>query len=86
MEILATEVGLSWVHLYRKMKSLTGESPKAYINKVRLQKAYQLLEHGNHKPAEVAVMVGYYDVKYFGKSFKKFFGESPSQVSLTTVG
>ncbi|WP_179353625.1 hybrid sensor histidine kinase/response regulator transcription factor [Winogradskyella vidalii] len=79
VEILAEKIGMSRVHLYRKIKSLTGETPNKLIRTARLDKAKILLKTGKYKPAEVADRVGFQDVKYFSKSFKKFTGQNPSE-------
>jgi len=43
MDLIASEVGLSRVHLNRKMKDLTGQTPHDFIRKVRLKKAAERL-------------------------------------------
>jgi two-component system response regulator YesN len=39
----------------------------------------ELLKDRNYKVYEVAEMVGYKDVAYFGSTFKKYEGLSPSE-------
>ena len=79
VEYPGQEVGLSRVHLYRKMKALTGLAPTDYIRSFRLKHASELLGSGRYKVAEVAYRVGYQDVNYFSKSFRKEFGRSPTE-------
>jgi len=79
VEFLGKEVGLSRVHLYRKLKALTGLSPADFVKDFRLKRAAQLLSQKNLKVAEVAYAVGFQDVAYFSKCFKKMYGESPTQ-------
>ncbi|MFP4089041.1 MAG: two-component regulator propeller domain-containing protein [Cyclobacteriaceae bacterium] len=79
VEYLGQEVGLSRVHLYRKMKALTGLAPADFIRSFRLRQAAQLLSSGRYKVAEVAYHVGYQDVNYFSKSFRKEHGRSPTE-------
>jgi transcriptional regulator GlxA family with amidase domain len=45
---------------------------------VRLKRAAQLLEQNELTIAQVSYMVGFSDPGYFGKCFRKFFGDSPS--------
>lgn len=50
-----------------------------YVTQVRLAKAKQLLEEGNDKIYQVAGSLGYHDVKYFNRVFKKEFGLTPEE-------
>ncbi|MEH7176851.1 response regulator transcription factor [Neobacillus vireti] len=50
-----------------------------YLNKVRIQKASQLLLKGSAPISEISGMVGYSDHSYFCKVFKKINGMSPSK-------
>src|SRR6185436_8001786 len=43
IEELATEVGYSSMHLYRKVKALSGQSPSVFLRTVRLKRAGDLL-------------------------------------------
>ena len=48
--------------------------------KIRLEKAKDLLKTGNYNVTEVAYMVGFSSQSYFTKSFQKHFGFPPSNV------
>ncbi|SEL74286.1 hybrid sensor histidine kinase/response regulator transcription factor [Parapedobacter koreensis] len=76
---LASELGMSRPVLYRKLKQMTDLSVIELINVLRLRKAAQLLAQGNLPVSQVAYHVGFSDPKYFGKSFKAYFGKSPSE-------
>jgi len=78
VEVLAKELHISRMQLYRKLKALTGKSPSTVIRSIRLQRAAQLLEAGQYNVTEITYMVGYNDLKYFREQFKKEFGHSPS--------
>ncbi|TGV04760.1 hybrid sensor histidine kinase/response regulator transcription factor [Flavivirga rizhaonensis] len=65
--------------LYRKIKVLTGQSISEFIRSVRLKKASQLLSQTDMSISNVAYDVGFNDLKYFRKCFKKAFNETPSQ-------
>lgn len=78
VEELSHEVGVSRVHLYKKMLAITGKSPLEYIRQERLKKAAQLLEEGSFSVSDVAAQVGFHNPKYFSKNFKEEFGVSPS--------
>ncbi|RGD76901.1 hybrid sensor histidine kinase/response regulator [Bacteroides caccae] len=79
VERLASEMGMSSMHLYRKMKSLFGVTPNDYIKNIRLKYAAELLAEHKLTISEVAYEVGFNDPKYFGKCFKAAYGVSPSE-------
>lgn len=85
VEQLATSLLMSRMQLYRKMKAITGKSPKKIILGFRLQRAAQLLQSKQYTVAEVTYMVGYNDLKSFRNQFKKEFGVSPGAYEDASV-
>lgn len=75
---LASELCMSRMQLYRKLKSMFNKSPNEVIRTIRLRRAAQLLEAGQYNVSEVTYMVGYNDLKSFREQFKKEFGMNPS--------
>ena len=61
-------------HLF---KESAGMAPLQYINKVRLEKAANLLKRGDYTVAEVAAAVGFSDYNPFGRLFRRTFGCTP---------
>ncbi|NUU59400.1 response regulator transcription factor [Paenibacillus agri] len=55
------------------------EGFKEHLNRVRIDKAADLLRGSDHSISEIGSMVGYADHSYFCKVFKKNTGISPSQ-------
>ncbi len=80
VEELGKEIGYSRSQLFRKLKSLTGKSPLDLIRDQRLHFAKKLLESHSMTVSEAAYQVGYSNISYFSKSFKKEFGVSPSEL------
>jgi DNA-binding response OmpR family regulator/two-component sensor histidine kinase len=78
VEDLSRELGMSRVHLYKKLLSLTGKAPLEFIRTIRLQRAAQLLEKSQLTISEVAYKVGFNSPKYFAKYFKDEYGMLPS--------
>lgn len=78
VEELSREMGMSRVHLYKKLLALTGKTPIEFIRTIRLQRAAQLLEKSQLTVAEVAYQVGFNNPKYFTKYFKEQFNTLPS--------
>jgi signal transduction histidine kinase/ligand-binding sensor domain-containing protein/DNA-binding response OmpR family regulator len=81
VEDLSHELGMSRVHLYKKLHALTGKSPLEFIRTIRLQHAAQLLEKSQLTVSEVAYKVGFNNPKYFAKYFKEEFSVLPSAYS-----
>lgn len=81
VENMGKEVGMSRVHLYRKIKALTNESVVEFIRNIRLKRAAQLLSQGKLNVSEVVYRVGFQDHNYFRKCFKQKFGINPSEYS-----
>ena len=79
VEKLSRELGMSRVHLYKKLTALTGKTPIEFIRIMRLKRAAQLLEKSQLTIAEVAYEVGFNDPRYFSRYFKAEFGMLPSQ-------
>ena len=63
-------------HLF---KESAGMAPLQYINKVRLEKAANLLKRGDYTVAEVANAVGFSDYNHFGRLFRRAFGCTPME-------
>jgi ligand-binding sensor domain-containing protein/signal transduction histidine kinase/DNA-binding response OmpR family regulator len=78
VEDLSRELGMSRVHLYKKLLALTGKAPLEFIRTIRLQRSAQLLEKSQLTISEVAYKVGFNSPKYFAKYFKDEFGMLPS--------
>lgn len=74
---LSEEVGISRVHLNRKMKDRYGISPSTFIKLFRLKQAAYLLMDKNVNVSEVAYKVGFSSHSYFTTAFKEHFGMSP---------
>lgn len=75
---LAREFGFERSYLYRLFRKQYGIGVKEYITKVRMEHARELLNAG-HRVGQVAFMVGYEDLFHFSKSYKSYFGETPSK-------
>ncbi|MBB4042373.1 signal transduction histidine kinase/ligand-binding sensor domain-containing protein/DNA-binding response OmpR family regulator [Bacteroides reticulotermitis] len=78
VEELSRELGMSRVHLYKKLTAITGKSPVEFIRVIRLKRAAQLLRESQLNISEIAYEVGFNNPKYFSKYFKEEFGVLPS--------
>ena len=78
VEELSRELGMSRVHLYKKLLQITGKTPIEFIRVIRLKRAAQLLRESQLHVSEVAYEVGFNNPKYFSRYFKDEFGVLPS--------
>lgn len=78
VEMIAQQVGISRVHLYRKLKELTNQSTRDFIRNTRLKQAAILLTEKNKNVSEAALLVGFNNINYFSSVFKDFYGVPPT--------
>lgn len=79
VEMLADGVGISRVHMHRKLKELTNLSARDFIRSVRMKQAAYILTTKKLNVSEVAYAVGYDNLSHFSTSFKSYFGISPTE-------
>ncbi|MEJ2196192.1 MAG: response regulator [Ignavibacteriaceae bacterium] len=79
--MMAKETGISRTLLNTKLKALTGLPTGEFIRTLRLKRAAQLLQKGYGNVTQVAYDVGFQNLSYFAKAFRKQFGQSPSHYS-----
>ena len=79
---ICSRMGISRVHLHRKLKALTDQSTAIFIRNVRLNRAKRMLQSSDKNVSEVAYDVGFSDPSYFSKLYTQKFGVSPSQDAL----
>ena len=76
----ASAMNVSSSLLYKKIKSLTDQSPTDFVKAVRLDHALELLQEGRHTVTEISELCGFSSVGYFSTVFKKHFGKSPTDL------
>jgi len=79
LEQMASKANLSMFYFSRTFKELTGTGFTAYLINKRMTEAHCLLEQTNWSIEKIARSVGYNDVHYFSRLFKKTFNRSPSE-------
>lgn len=77
LDELATTVGMSPRNFARRFKAATGEAPLAYLHRLRIDAARHSLENKHRTVEEISEEVGYVDVAFFRKLFKRHTGASP---------
>ena len=79
VEFLANGVGMSRVHMHRKLKELTNQSARDFIRSIRLKQAGELLSKQKLTVSEVAYALGFVNLSHFSNSFRDFYGMSPKE-------
>lgn len=79
---IAANLCMSRTAFFNKWKSLTGEAPKFFIYRIRMEKARELLESGKCSVNVVPEMIGLKNLKNFRHKYKEYFGITPSESIL----
>ncbi|MBT2496688.1 helix-turn-helix transcriptional regulator [Microbacterium sp. ISL-59] len=78
---LAAMAGLSASHFRLVFKKVTGLSPIAYQQRIKITKATEFLTSGEFNVTESAVRAGFTNVYYFSRLYKKVTGKPPSALN-----
>lgn len=79
LESVADEFGFSIYYLSRFFKEHTNQTFTDYVINLRIKKAKELLSTTNFRIKEIVGQIGYTDLTYFMKMFKKSEGITPGQ-------
>jgi signal transduction histidine kinase/ligand-binding sensor domain-containing protein/DNA-binding response OmpR family regulator len=79
VETLARIVGFSVSQLERKLEGIADQRPNEFIRSIRLGRARELLERRAGTVSEIAFEVGFNNLSYFARSYRKKFGFPPSR-------
>jgi len=77
---IADRLGISAQYLGRLFTEETNEKFNDYLNRIRMEQAYKLLQKNELKVYEVAEKVGIENYRYFTQKFKEYYGISPKKV------
>jgi transcriptional regulator GlxA family with amidase domain len=83
---LAQTFRMSRRSLERRFKRATGMTPLSYLQKLRVEKAKQMLEDGTHNFDEITYAVGYEDISFFRKIFVRLTGLRPKEYQQKFTG
>lgn len=79
LENLSDQFNMSTRTFKRRFKLATGETPLAYLQSLRIEGAKKKLELGSESIEKISVEIGYEDMAFFSKLFKRLTGLSPTQ-------
>ena len=76
---LASSVYMSERHFRRQFEYIYQQSPKAYLLKIRLNAAMQMLIQTDYAISDIALVCGFSDCNHFSRVFRQKFGASPTE-------
>jgi AraC-like DNA-binding protein len=79
LSVMAREFGYSTGYLCRLIKKLTGSNFSDLAQRVRLDRACDMLENSDIDIAKIAQDVGFCDTSNFYKAFKRYYGTTPAK-------
>ncbi len=79
LDEVSTHAGFSATYFSTLFKKETGSTFLEYLSSVRMNQSKELLKETNKSIVTICEEVGYSDIKYFTKSFKKFTGLKPNE-------
>ena len=86
LDQLAAEIGLSSKYFCRFFQRMTGMTPFTYINVRRIEWACDLFIREKATVRDISERVGYRDINYFIKTFKRYCGMTPKRFSSHYLG
>ncbi len=85
LEKIAPLFGYNNAYLGKIFKSNVGESFNSYVDRMRIDRAKELLHNDSLKVYEISERVGYKNVDYFHKKFQLYVGMSPAVYRKTVL-
>ena len=79
MKNFSQAMGISYSVLYKKIKTISGQTVNAFIRTIKLRRAALMMLTENINIAQAGLQVGIENQRYFRQQFVKLFGVTPSQ-------
>ena len=79
VEEMAESLGISRIHLNRKLKAEGAPSPSNLLKAARMKHAAKLLLESDLPINEIALQCGFSTASYFSTAFKDFYQQTPSE-------
>lgn len=76
---LSEYTGMNGAYLSHLFSQIEGMTIKDYLNKVRIERAQNLLKYSDRSIIEISDYIGFQSQSYFGRIFKKYTGKTPAQ-------
>jgi AraC family transcriptional regulator len=76
---LAQSVGLSTNHFSEIFRKSTGETPRQFVLRHRIERAKEMLRGAELRVLDVAVACGFKTQQHFARAFRRMCGSSPTE-------
>lgn len=76
---IAARAGLSVAQVARRIRELTGHSPREFVIRARVERARRLMEESAMSLKQIADSLGYTDIYFFHRQFKAVAGQTPAR-------
>ena len=86
VDTLARQVGMTRVHLYRRLRDLLAQTPSELIRTRRLERAERLLRARTGSVSQIAYRVGFKSASHFSQSFRNRYKLAPSDKLTPGLG
>lgn len=80
LDEVAKRVNMNKSYFCRLFKEQTGENFKDYLLRLKMERATTLIRQTDKKISEIALDLGYGDIFYFNRVYKKFIGSAPTEI------
>lgn len=80
---ICTKFSMSRSSLQILFNENMNQTPKKYINELKLEKSRQLISEGRYTISEIALMLGFNSIHYFSRAFTQKYNMAPSEYSKT---
>ena len=74
---MAAQLGMSEAHLRRLFRETYGKTPRRYVTEARIRRAAELLRTSKRGIKQIAMEVGYTDLRLFRRTFARLIGMTP---------
>ncbi len=79
IEDMSRKLNMSRTQFFRKVNAFIGESPNELLRLYRMKKAAALIQSGKNNIIGIMYEVGFRSTSHFATSFKKYYGQNPSE-------
>lgn len=79
LSVVALELGISKAYLSRLFQEFVNTSITEYINNYRLEQSCKLLNNPYLTIYQIAIEVGFCDIKFYYRFFQKHMGTTPGE-------
>lgn len=79
LKTISEKFYINHTYLSNTFAAKVGVNYNDYVTMVKMSRAKYLFKHTTLKTYEIGYQVGYHDINYFSKLFKKYYGQSPTE-------